>query len=553
MIRFQFAFVITTAVMYGIVGCSSSEQATSGTPSPTENFVSSDDYSPAPEASRGMLSDVDSVDMATSEVSKATPAASASYGSDSPVTPPEHREPERPREKPFQPNNAMQSGLLTAGSFDDVANYGEYASFIERHRHQMTTRQLPLNANSYPTVITVTDGQNRPVGDIRCVVKAAPIGQQQREQTLLDTCTGSDGRVLLFTDTSRFRYPQSPRPKVRLQLFRNGNSEPIVDDVRHVDSRWDITVNQVESCLPTQLDLALVVDTTGSMGDELSYLKAEIDSIVASVHRMFPNVDQRYSLITYRDNGDEYVTRNYDFTSSLDEFRRTLDKQTAQGGGDFPEAMDVALTSAEQLSWRQQNTARVMFLVGDAPPRQGNVGTTMSAIQSLRQKGIRMFPIGASGVDTNAQIVMRTASLLTMGQYLFLTDHSGVGNPHATPEVSRFAVERLDRLMIRMIASELAGKRLVPDEVIAIEQGERYTIAAPIPPCQPVAIATPPVCAVPVQTPVPRCVIVEPASQPLSCATVFSWIGGGGIGVLLALFSAVFVFDNLAALGSRLG
>ena len=77
MIRFQFAFVITTAVMYGIVGCSSSEQATSGTPSPTENFVSSDDYSPAPEASRGMLSDVDSVDITTSEGSKATPAASA--------------------------------------------------------------------------------------------------------------------------------------------------------------------------------------------------------------------------------------------------------------------------------------------------------------------------------------------------------------------------------------------------------------------------------------------------------------------------------------------
>ena len=59
-----------------------------------------------------------------------------------------------------------------------------------------------------------------------------------------------------------------------------------------------------------------------------------------------------------------------------------------------------------------------------------------------------------------------------MGQYLFLTDHSGVGNPHAEPHVPDYQVERLDRLMIRMIASELSGKRFAADEVIAVEDGK---------------------------------------------------------------------------------
>jgi len=45
------------------------------------------------------------------------------------------------------------------------------------------------------------------------------------------------------------------------------------------------------------------------MGDELEYLKAEIDDIAATVKRMFPNVDQRFALILYRDEGDHYVTR----------------------------------------------------------------------------------------------------------------------------------------------------------------------------------------------------------------------------------------------------
>jgi len=41
---------------------------------------------------------------------------------------------------------------------------------------------------------------------------------------------------------------------------------------------------------------------------------------------------------------------------------------------------------------------------------------------------------------------------------LGLTDDSGVGNPHAEPNVPGYNVDRLDRLMIRMIASELAGE-----------------------------------------------------------------------------------------------
>ena len=46
---------------------------------------------------------------------------------------------------------------------------------------------------------------------------------------------------------------------------------------------------------------------------------------------------------------------------------------------------------------------------------------------------------------------------MTMGRYLFLTDHSGVGNPHAKPHAPEYAVEHLNRLMVRMIAQQLAG------------------------------------------------------------------------------------------------
>jgi hypothetical protein len=183
-------------------------------------------------------------------------------------------------------------------------------------------------------------------------------------------------------------------------------------------------------------------------------------------------VDQRFALIVYRDEGDHYVTRTYDFTGSVSEFRSTLATQRAAGGGDYPEAMHLALEQSGRLSWRDRDAARVLFLVADAPPHDRFAGRSLNAVQDLRRQGVRVFPVAGSGVQLRAEFVLRAVSFLTMGQYLFLTDHSGVGNPHATPHVPDYAVEHLNRLMVRMIAEQLAGKRLVAQEVIAIERGD---------------------------------------------------------------------------------
>ena len=55
---------------------------------------------------------------------------------------------------------------------------------------------------------------------------------------------------------------------------------------------------------------------------------------------------------------------------------------------------------------------------------------------------------------------MRSSALLTGSQFLFLTDDSGVGNSHAEPRIPYYQVERLEKLMIRMIASELSGQHI---------------------------------------------------------------------------------------------
>lgn len=438
-------------------------------------------------------------------------------------------------DRPFVPNSGRQSGLLTAGSFDDVANYSEFTAMLRNARGLSSVCQSLVSASHRQTLIRLCDQQGNPISNARCIVRR--VNGAQTDAGAVELRTGTDGRAMLLT-AHHSRQAVLPE-QFLLQVLIDGHAKPVLEETLTAGRAWDLTVDCASSESPTSLDLALVIDTTGSMGDELEYLKTEIDSIVASVSRMFPNVDQRYALITYRDNGDEYVCRTFDFTNSLSDLRRNLDAQSAAGGGDFPEAMDVALQSASQLTWRSGQAARVLFLVGDAPPHTGNINSALTAVESLRQAGVRIFPVGASGVEKTAELVLRTASLLTMGQYLFLTDHSGIGNAHATPDVSFFQVERLDRLMLRMIASELAGKRLAAQEIIAIERGERFTRVSPPQPQahQPTVICCPPVYG---ET------LVVRASVLSSCV---QWLRGYGITVLLAIVSGAIVFERLKSCG----
>ncbi len=118
------------------------------------------------------------------------------------------------------------------------------------------------------------------------------------------------------------------------------------------------------------VEVAFVLDTTGSMGGLLEGAKRKIWSIATSVVDTNPDADIRIGLVAYRDIGDEYVTRTFDLTTDIQDIYAHLLELKARGGGDWPESVNEALDVAvNKLQWTTgRDTKRIVFLVGDAPP-----------------------------------------------------------------------------------------------------------------------------------------------------------------------------------------
>lgn len=349
------------------------------------------------------------------------------------------------------------AGLLTAGDIDDGLNWSAFLRYSERAVDQGSVlTDLRLDDR---LTLRVVDRDGRPVAGARVRVDAA--GGQGASRGLT-TEAGTDGRLALFP---RYDFGTGvERLDLTVTAPGGGASERQSIALTRLRGDSEQTVRlRTRAERPQALDLAVVLDVTGSMGDEHRFLVDEFENIVRQARRRYPDADLRFALVAYRDQGDDFVVRRWDFTRSEREMRDRLADLSAGGGGDLPEAMDEAFEAMLDLDWRTGTAARIAFVVADAPPHANRLDATLAAVREARARGLRIYPLAASGVDASAEHILRTAAVLTQGRYLWLTDDSGVGNAHAEPTVACYDVQRVDRLVARVIESELAGRRVEAD------------------------------------------------------------------------------------------
>lgn len=98
-----------------------------------------------------------------------------------------------------------------------------------------------------------------------------------------------------------------------------------------------------------------------------------------------------------------------------------------------------------------------MFLVLDEQPLTGDeiIAKVRNYTIKAAGMGIRIVPVVASaetmGNAASLEYLMRSIALATNGTYVFLTDHSNIGNEHAEPVTDIYDVELLNSLLKRLI------------------------------------------------------------------------------------------------------
>ena len=393
----------------------------------------------------GDKSDI-STDLMIDAVPEASEESYVGIGDD--IVPPGVETPEEPTLPEIEPEELVipeieaVSGTLTAGEWNDNENYdfllnlisdqGTYSSYVNAWKYSLV-RKLDV-------VVMDNDGP----ADNVCV-------------TLVD----KEGKVVAtsFTDIKGLAYlyvnPSKGAP-AKCSVTLNGETKEIELDATSYtklnEFKFDSKAKDV-----TKLDLCFVIDTTGSMSDELLYLQAELEDVIKTIDD-YSAVDIRLSVNFYRDKGDEYVTKMYDFSGDISDMIDKLNEQMCNGGGDYEEAEHTVLDEAvNTLSWREDAT-KLMFLVLDAPAHREDpevIPSITASLTTATEKGIRIMPIASSGVDKDTEFMLRGFSTITNGTYIFLTNHSGVGESHIEPSIGKYEVEKLNKLLVRVISERI--------------------------------------------------------------------------------------------------
>ena len=336
---------------------------------------------------------------------------------------------------------------LRAGWVDDNERWDDYLLY----RQQFDTLGLTVSPIVVEgrQVITVRDGAGRPVLGAKVEVLDAT------DEVVATLRTYADGRALYHAPTEVDPNSQS-RPSYRLRV--SGGDVVATATLGAEVTEHEVTLD-ASSTGDVKVDVLFLIDTTGSMGDEIARLQANITSVAEQLDELEGDPDVRFAMTVYRDRGDSFVTRTFDFTGAVDEFASALDEVTADGGGDVPEDMNAGLHDAlTKPAWRGDDTVKLLFLVADAPPHLDYDGPDYADdVLAAAEQGVKIVPIASSGLDPQGEYVFRQLAQVTMGTFVFLTyGADGVSPGDDTPhQVDDYSVLALDELVVRFVAEEL--------------------------------------------------------------------------------------------------
>ena len=346
-----------------------------------------------------------------------------------------------------------QGGGLEGGEVNDNELWDEYLSYV---------RDSQALVDSDPSIhwldvsrryfIQVTDSNG-------ITVPNAQVRVSEGQRLLADGLTLSDGRLPFHPGAHGAADSDGP---FDVEVTLGDLTATTTVDLNTLTT--DAVLDGPAPRDPLYLDVAFIIDSTGSMGEEIARIQQTILDIAAQLKGSEFEPELRMGFVEYRDRGDEFVTHTVNLTSDIESFENAVAQLQAGGGGDFPEDMNAALErTMNRLEWREGRALRLTFVVADAPPHHYDDAQYSydDAMLDAHAQGIKVFPVASGGSDGTAEFVLRQLAQFTMGRFVFITEGGGssAGSGGSDYDVNEadFRVERLDSLIVRLVSEEMAA------------------------------------------------------------------------------------------------
>lgn len=348
-------------------------------------------------------------------------------------------------------NPSTHSGLK-AGYSDDNRQYGYFLNFLNEYGQQVTA--LDLNV-AERIILNVTDRNGKPLIGSKISVKHGDSrleGVTLADGTYQINPSGLPGDLPLLVEIEAGTPYQDFRQ--RLEVERAG--------VRNINISFDLDRIIPQ---PIPLDIVFVMDTTGSMGEEIQRLKETIQIIHMNLTSLSVPAEVRFGMVLYKDVGDEYNSMTIPLTSDIELFQTELDLVQAYGGGDTPEDLELALDDlVNNMDWNKDGI-KLAYIITDAPPHldYGRAYTCAAAAEDARRLGIKIYGIGTGGLDLQGEYVLRQMAQYTSARYIFLTygaesgdSSGGVAGSVSHHTGSNWNADKLESIIIRFAKEELS-------------------------------------------------------------------------------------------------
>lgn len=337
-----------------------------------------------------------------------------------------------------------QAGQLTAGEWNDLSEWKLFGNLVNGLEADTAKKVWQFWNFQRLEVIVTANGK---------AVSDADVRLKDGKETVWKARTNTKGRAYVYSGLFDKNNVQHSTLTVQVE---SGQVSKTTQEVKiSGQSPIKVELESLGAELSDNVDIMFVVDTTGSMEDELNYLGAELKDVVKRVSDEHGNgLDMQISANFYRDKNDDYIVKPYPFTKDMNKVIDQFTKQKAEGGGDYPEAVDQALRDAiHEHKWSKEARARLLFLVLDAPPHDDPqiIDEIKQLTEDAAAEGIRIIPIASSGVSIDTEYLLRFMAVATGGTYLFLTDDSGIGDEHLEPAVGKYEVKLLNNLLVEVI------------------------------------------------------------------------------------------------------